>query len=86
MGNVVYCAITFNGNGTSIAGGTNGFTGTLSDDDLPYIQCNLVSYYSGSAFILNIGTNGSMTVRNVGSARTISSTDKLTFCGSFIVN
>lgn len=85
MGNAVFFSIRFKGNGTSIAAGADAFTGTLSDGDLPLIPANLVGYYQGSAFMMNIQTNGTITIRNCGSARTISSSNEIIFTGVFIV-
>lgn len=86
MGNAVYMSVRFKGNGTAISGGSNGFTGTLSGGDLPSINGDLVGYYSGSCFILNIQPDGTITVRNCGGSQTISSSNGITFCGSFIVD
>lgn len=86
MGNVVYMAIPFKGTGVNVPAGSTAFTGTLADGDLPAIPCNMIAYYSGDVFILNIKANGEMTLRNCGAARTFSTNQGITICGSFIVD
>ena len=86
MGNVVYMSINFKGTGSSVASGSNAFTGTLSDGDLPAIPCNMVAYYSDNVFILNIKPTGEMTLRNCGAARTFTVNQGITICGSFVVD
>lgn len=86
MGNVVYMAISFKGTGVNVPAGSTAFTGKLADGDLPAIPCNMVAYYSGDVFILNIKPTGEMTLRNCGAARTFSTNQGITVCGSFIVD
>lgn len=86
MGNVVYMSIPFKGKGVNVPAGSTAFTGTLTDGDLPAIACNMVAYYSGDVFILNIKPTGEMTLRNCGSTRTFSVNQGITICGSFVVD
>lgn len=86
MGNVVYMSIPFKGKGVNVPAGSTAFTGTLTDGDLPAIACNMVAYYSGDVFILNIKPTGEMTLRNCGAARTFSVNQGITICGSFVVD
>lgn len=86
MGNVVYMSIPFKGKGVNVPAGSTAFTGTLTDGDLPAIACNMVAYYSGDVFILNIKPTGEMTLRNCGAARTFSTNQGITICGSFVVD
>lgn len=86
MGNVVYMAIPFKGTGVNVPAGSTAFTGTLTDGDLPAIPTNMVAYYSGDVFILNIKPTGEMTLRNCGAARIFTSNQGITICGSFVVD
>ena len=86
MGNVVYMSIPFKGTGVNVPAGSTAFTGKLADGDLPAIPCNMVAYYSGDVFILNIKASGDMTLRNCGAARTFSTNQGITVCGSFVVD
>ena len=86
MGNEVFMQIPFHGNNTSIANGANAFSGTLTKGPLPVVGCRFATYASGSCFVLALNTDGSITIRNTGSAITISSSTTMTFCGSFLVD
>lgn len=84
-GSVVFMAINFKGKGQNVGAGSNAFVGTLNGP-LPAIPAKLVAYYSGDVFILNIATDGAMTLRNCGAARTFTSNQAITICGSFVTN
>ena len=86
MGNEVFMQIPFHGNNTSIANGANAFSGTLTKGPLPVVGCRFATYASGSCFVLALNTDGSITIRNTGSAITISSSTTMTFCVSFLVD
>ena len=86
MGNEVFMQIPFHGNNTSIANGANAFSGTLTKGPMPVVGCRFATYASGSCFVLALNTDGSITIRNTGSAITISSSTTMTFCGSFLVD
>ncbi len=86
MGNVVYMSIQFKGKNQSVVAGQNAFTGTLVDGDLPAIPCKMIAYYLGDVFILSIDTAGNMILRNCGSTRTLSTSQAITVCGSFVVD
>lgn len=86
MGNVVYMSIQFKGKNQSVVAGQNAFTGTLEDGDLPAIPCKMIAYYLGDVFILSIDTAGNMILRNCGSTRTLSTSQAITVCGSFVVD
>lgn len=82
-GSVVFMAINFKGKGQNVGAGSNAFVGTLNGP-LPAIPAKLVAYYSGDVFILNIATDGAMTLRNCGAARTFTTSQAITICGSFV--
>jgi len=85
MGNLCYVRLVLLGDGTSVASGANGATGTLTDGDLPIVDAKLVEYYGSNAIIANIDTSGNITVRNVGAAIAVAVGGKIELSGSFIV-
>ena len=82
-GSVVFMAVNFKGKGQNVGAGSNAFVGTLNGP-LPAIPAKLVAYYSGDVFILNIATDGAMNLRNCGAARTFTTSQAITICGSFV--
>ena len=85
MGNVVYMKLILLGNGSSVSGGSNGCTGTLSGIDLPLIDTKLVEYYQNNMIIMTLKTDGTFVVRNIGSALAVAVGGKIELSGSFIV-
>lgn len=85
MGNLCYVRLVLLGDGTSVASGANGATGTLTDGDLPVVDAKLVEYYGSNAIIANIDTSGNITVRNVGAAIAVAVGGKIELSGSFMV-
>lgn len=85
MGNLCYVRLVLLGDGTSVASGANGATGTLTDGDLPIVDAKLVEYYGSNAIIANIDTSGNITVRNVGAALAVAVGGKIELSGSFMV-
>ena len=86
FGNLVYMKLSFKGNGSTIAGGSNAFTGSITSGPLPVMSARLISYYSNSILVLNIDEAGNMTMRNVGGSLNLSSSNIANLCGCFLIN
>ena len=86
FGNLVYMKLSFKGNGSTIAGGSNTFTGSITSGPLPVMSARLISYYSNSILVLNIDEAGNMTMRNVGGSLNLSSSNIANLCGCFLIN
>ena len=85
FGNMVYMKLSFKGNGSTISGGSNAFTGHITSGPLPVVSARLISYYSNSILVLNIDEAGNMTMRNVGGSLTLSSSNIANLCGCFLI-
>ena len=86
FGNLVYMKLSFKGNGSTINGGANAFTGSITSGPLPVMSARLISYYSNSILVLNIDEAGNMTMRNVGGSLNLSSSNIANLCGCFLIN
>ena len=81
-GSVVHMHVVFKGNGSSVSGGSNGFTGTLSGA-LPACATTFNGYWDNSVLSMRINTNGSIIVRTSASI-TIGSSETTDLTGTFI--
>ena len=86
MGNVVFMAIPFSGNGASISAGSNAFSGYFSKGAMPILPVRW-SGFSGSTHLdMSIDTSGNIAIRVIGSAINLPTTDRVTICGCFLVD
>jgi hypothetical protein len=86
VGHIVQIRITFNGNGSAVANGANGFVGVLSGGPLPIDNIQNTSYYSGAAIGLNLQSDGNFNLRNMGSSITVAATSVVGHSIVFITN
>lgn len=73
FGNVVQVLFGFKFTGT-VNAGSDAFVGTISDVPLPALDAHGVGYFSNSALVTKIETDGTMTIRIVGGNRSSSNT------------
>lgn len=85
FGNLVYMKLQFKGNGSSVSGGSNCFTGSITSGDLPIQPARLISYYSNSVLVLSIDPDGSMTLRNIGGSLALTSSNICNICGFLLI-
>ena len=83
-GNVIYFELVLAGNGSAVSAGSNGFAGTVSGGPLPVSNARLIGYTAGTIQIASIGSDGSMTIRNLVGSATLSSSSLTVVQGTFI--
>ena len=82
-GNVVQMEIFFKGNGNAVSGPTNAFVGAISGGPLPVTQTTFCGYYNAVAVMGILDTDGSLSVRPLGSI-TLSSSSRCRIRATFI--
>ena len=82
-GNIIQVELFFSGNGSAVSGPTNSFVGTLSDGPLPLMQTTLCGYYNAIAINGILDSDGSLSVRPLGSV-TLSGSNRFRLRGTFI--
>lgn len=82
-GNFVQIRLSFKGNGSAVSGPTNAFVGSLSGGPTPWFQTTLVGYYNAVPVMALFDTDGSISVRPLGSI-TLTSSGRARVTGMFI--
>ena len=83
-GNVIHMSLCFNGNGSSVSSGSNGFVGTMSGGPLPITRAMLFGWFSGSTLMCDVEPDGTITARPYTAACTLSSGSRGYITGTFI--
>ena len=87
MGNFIQMRITFKGNGSNVASGSNGFVGAITGGAIPVCESKLTGYYGDMAVITNISKEGNITARVCGgTSSTISASGAMGVAGYFLTN
>lgn len=85
-GTTIQITIKFNGNGSSVSAGSNGFVGTITSGPLPVSTVRLVGYYNNCPIMLNVDPDGALTARVTAVNVTVSSTGILPLGGIYLTN
>ena len=85
-GNVIQMQIAFKGNGNSVSAGSNAFVGTISGGPLPIIGGHGVSFISSSCIIVQVASDGGVTVRVTGAACTLASTSTTSGIMTYLIS
>ena len=87
MGNFIQMRITFKGNGSNVASGSNGFVGAITGGAIPVCESKLMGYYGGMTCITNISNEGAITARVCGgTSTTIPASGAMGVAGYFLTN
>lgn len=84
-GQVVQVVIQFKGGGSNVAVGSNAIVGTINGIPNPPRTIRLQGYYSGTALMGELTTSGGFNVRILGQALNLSTSNKATLSGTYIV-
>ena len=85
-GNIIQATIKFNGNGSSVSAGSNGFVGRITAGPLPVSTVRLVGYYNNCPVMLNVDPDGALTARVTAVNVTVSTTGILPLGGIYLTN
>ena len=82
-GNVIQFDLLFKGNGNAVSGPTNAFVGAISGGPLPVTQTTFCGYYNAVAVMGILDTDGSVSVRPLGTI-TLTSSNRCHIRATFI--
>ena len=85
-GNIIQATVKFNGNGSSVSAGSNGFVGRITAGPLPVSTVRLVGYYNNCPVMLNVDPDGALTARVTAVNVTVSTTGILPLGGIYLTN
>ena len=85
-GNIIQATIKFNGNGSSVSAGSNGFVGRITAGPLPVSTVRFVGYYNNCPVMLNVDSDGTLTARVTAVNVTVTSSGILPLGGIYLTN
>lgn len=84
-GQVVQVVVQFKGGGSNVAVGSNSIVGTINGIPNPPRTIRLQGYYSSTALMGELTSSGGFNVRVLGAALNLSTSNKATLSGTYIV-
>lgn len=84
-GQIVQVVVQFKGGGSNIAVGSNAIAGTINGLPKPPRTVRLQGYYSGTVLMGELTASGGFNVRILGTALNLSTSNKATLSGTYIV-
>lgn len=84
-GQVVQVVVQFKGGGSNVAVGSNAIAGTINGLPHPPRTIRLQGYYSGTVLMGELTASGGFNVRILGTALNLSTSNKATLSGTYIV-